>query len=155
MILFKDVKQGYPIIILDKENFKLSFSKVISVGFSRYDSKTNQNVIDIVLELDGKNANYVIPDNLSVAYFNNMNTVLSTEREVIINEITSARNNAERILQSVPHQEEVLKKSEALLEELNPSIKKDRETEERFNKIESVLSELTQSMNSLVKELKG
>lgn len=157
-MLFKDVKQNYPIYILDKQSLTYKQGKATAVGFPRYDttngrSGSNAMLIDITIETDGKTATYAIPENLDVTYAGNI--VLSTDRDGLSREIESMKSTAEQIIASVHRQEEILEKSTALLSEINPVYKERKETEERFNKIECSVSEMKDMLSSFIKEFKG
>ena len=70
-MLFKDIKQNYPIYILDKQELTVSQGKVLSIGFPRMDVMSKpanpintQMVIDITIDNCGKSATYTIPEGL-------------------------------------------------------------------------------------------
>lgn len=166
-MLFKDIKQNYPVFILDKQELKVSQGKVVSAAFPRIDmnagvkpgnvSPTNptgaQMVVDITIEADGKTATYTIPENLAITYAGNI--VLSTDRDGLVREIEAMKNAAEQILSTVDHQKAIVEKSSALLAELNPIYKEKIETEERFGKIENSVSELKDMLSNFIKEFKS
>lgn len=173
-MLFKDIKQNYPVFILDKQELKVIQGKVVSTAFPRIDiaggtkpvniSPTNptgaQMVVDITIEADGKTATYAIPENLAVTYAGNI--VLSTDRDGLVREIEAMKNAAEQILSSVDHQKAIVEKSSTLLAELNPVYRERIKTEERFGKIEGSVAEMKDSvaeikevLTSFIKELKG
>ena len=80
---FKDLKQNYPVYILDKQNLTLIQGKAVSVGFPRMElnpaAGKSGMVVDVSIEAGGKTANYVIPETLSVTYAGNL--VLSVDRQ--------------------------------------------------------------------------
>lgn len=71
-MLFKDIKQNYPVYILNKQDLSLIQGKAVQVPFPRIEmnQKTGKTemVIDITIEANGKTATYIIPENLSVTY---------------------------------------------------------------------------------------
>lgn len=77
-MIFKDIKQNYPVYILDKQELTISQGKVLSVGFPRTDLLQRpttipaQTVIDITIENGDKQATYTIPENLSITYAGNV-----------------------------------------------------------------------------------
>jgi hypothetical protein len=77
---FKDVKQNYPVYILDKQNVTYKQGKVTSVSFPHIDNTNpmamGKTVVDVAIEADGKTATYAIPDSMSIAYAGDL--VLST-----------------------------------------------------------------------------
>ena len=156
-MLFKDIKQNYPVYILDKQDLSLTQGKVTAIGFPRLDMnpKTGKSdmVVDVTIDANGKVGTYTIPDSLSITYAGNL--VLSTDKMGLAGEIESMKTTAEQVIASVDRQKEILQKASSLLAELNPAYKERQETEQRFNKIEGSISRIEEMMANLVKELKG
>lgn len=139
---FKELKQGYPVYILDKEKLAVKQGKVINASFPRIDTQPSgrQMVVDITLEVNGMNAVYTMPEDSAVVYANNL--VLSTDQHCLSVEVEKMKSDAERILSTVDKQKEIVEVSDDLLAQLNPSFKEKREVEQRFEKIESRLDKL-------------
>ena len=99
---FKDLKQNYPVFILDKQDLTLIQGKVVSAGFPRMEMNPAAGksgmVVDVSIEADGKTANYVIPENLSVTYAGNL--VLSVDRQGLAGEVEAMKAAAEQPLSS-------------------------------------------------------
>lgn len=155
-MVFKEVKQNYEIHILDKENVKHMKGKVISVSFPRMMMMQNggtQQVIDVTIECDDKTATYSIPEHLSVTYAGNY--VLATSLDYLIKEIESIKNSAQQMIDSIDKQKDVVEKSSKLLIELNPSFREKKEIEDRFNKIESNVSEMKNMLSNFIHEFKN
>ena len=152
-MLFKDVKQNYPVYVLDKQELTISQGKVQSVGFPRMDmlhSNASSLVVDITIEVDNKTATYTIPENLSITYAGNI--VLSTDKEGLTHEIEAMRNSAEQVINSVDKQKEILEKSTKLLSELNPVYKEKQEADMRFSSLESQIGEIKEMFANFVKQ---
>ena len=149
---FKDLKQNYPVYILDKQNLTLIQGKAVSVGFPRMElnpaAGKSGMVVDVSIEADGKTANYVIPESLSVTYAGNL--VLSVDRQGLAGEVESMKASAEQALSSVEHQRRIVEKSTELLAELNPAFREKQETEQRFDKIEASMNEVKQMLSRIV-----
>lgn len=162
-MLFKELKQNYPVYILDKQTVTFTQGKVISVSLPRMNvgngtmsmmptSSPTAMLVDVTIEADGRTATYSIPENLAVTYAGS--TVLSTDREGISREIEAMRATAEQVLSSVDRQKEILDKTQSLLAELNPAYKEKKETDERFNRIEGDVSEMKSMVRDLLNKLK-
>lgn len=152
-MLFKDVKQNYPVYILDKQELIISQGKVQSVGFPRMDIMSKvpngtQTVVDITIDNNGKTATYTIPENLSITYAGNI--VLSTDKEGLVHEVEAMKNSAEQILASVDKQKSILEKANTLLSDLNPVYREKKETDLRFSKIESSIGELKEMFSKFL-----
>ena len=154
-MLFKDIKQNYPVYILDKQEFCIIPGKATAVSFPRIEinQKTGRSemVVDITIEANGKTATYTIPENLSVTYAGNM--VLSTDKQSLTGEVEAMVANADQIIASVPHAKKIKDKAPAILADLNPVYKEKQETEQRFGKIEGSISEMKGLMQSQQKML--
>lgn len=170
-MLFKDIKQNYPIYILDKQNVRVIQGKVLSTTFPHADmdkSKLgiaqmplgtpylpNQSpmVVDVTIEAEGKTATYSIPENVAIAYAGML--VLATEREGIAKELEALKVNAEQVIASVNYQQQVVDKATALLAELDPHYKEQAATEARFSKMESDMSELKTMFANFITKQEG
>lgn len=154
MLLFKDIKQNYPVYILDKQEFCIIQGKATAVSFPRVEmnQKTNkaEMVVDVTVEADGKTATYTIPDNLSVTYAGNL--VLSTEKPGLTGEVEALKAGAEQVIASVPQAQKIIDRASSVLAELNPIYKEKQETEQRFGKIETSISELKEMMQGFIKK---
>ena len=139
---FKELKQGYPVYILDKEKLTVKQGKVVNASFPRIDAQPTgrQMVVDVTLDLDGKNAVYTMPEDSAIVYANNL--VLSTDQHCLSVEVEKMKADAERILSTIETQREIVRVADDLLTQLNPSLKEKRETEQRFEQIESRLDKL-------------
>ena len=149
---FKDLKQNYPVYILDKQTLTLTQGKAVAVGFPRMEMSPAAGksgmVVDVSIVADGKTANYVIPENLSVTYAGNL--VLSVDRQGLAGEVESMKVTAEQAIASVEQQKQILEKSTTLLAELNPTYREKQETEQRFSKIEASMGELKDMLSRLL-----
>lgn len=164
MLQFKDIKQNYPVYIFDKQELTYVQGKVISVTFPRFDMNAgkmsipgqmpipgqSQMVVDVTIEANDKTATYVIPENLSLTGSGNL--IISTEKEILIKEIEAIKTSSEQALSSMDYHKKVVEKTTSLLSELNPVYKKEKETEERFNKIEDSVSRMEKMMTKFFEE---
>lgn len=147
-MLFKDMKQNYPVFILNKEEMTVVEGKVKTVSFPRMDTNRGitQMVVDVEIEADGKTATYAIPENLSVTYAGNL--VLSTDGEGLLREIEARQAAAEQILASVDKQQTIIERAKALRAEYNPVFKEKQETEKKFKEIDKSISEMKDLMKA-------
>lgn len=147
---FKELKQGYPVYILDKDKFCVKNGKVASVSFPRVDTMPTgrQMVVDVVLEVGGNSATYTMPEDAAVVYANNL--VLSTEQHCLALEVEKMKHESEQVLASVDRHKEIIDCADDLLAQLNPSFKEKRETEQRFEKIESHVSGMDSKLDRII-----
>lgn len=147
-MLFKEIKQNYPVYILDKQEFQIIQGKATAVSFPRVEmnQKTGRTemVVDVTVEANGKTATYSIPENLSVTFAGNL--VLSTDKQGLTGEVEAMVANADQILSSVPRAQKIKDTASAILADLNPVYKEKQETEKRFGKIEGSISDMKDMM---------
>ena len=154
---FRDIKQQSTVYILNKQDLTITQGIAVKVGFPRMhvNPKTNQTetVIDMDIDMGGKNGSYSIPEHLSVSYAGNL--VFSIDQDGLIREVESMRTTAKQVLDSVDYQKEVLAKADALLADLSPIHKERKETEQRFAKLESSVNEMKDMMSKFIQEFKS
>lgn len=157
-MLFKDLKIGYPVYIFHKDGEKrITQGKVTAISPSRLPQtpslQTMQMVVDVTIDDGGSSRTYAIPDNSSVTYSNGL--VLSTDREGVIREVEILRNQCADELSKIEEYRKSVSECEKILTEWNPVFREKRETEERFSKLETSMSDLKSMMSCLIKELRG
>ena len=113
MLLFKDIKQNYPVYILDTQEFSLIQGKATQVSFPRLEmnQKTGKTemVVDVTIEANGKMATYAIPESHSVTYAGHL--VLSTEKSGLTSEVEAQKANAEQVLASASKAQNIIDKA--------------------------------------------
>ena len=157
-MLFKDLKIGYPVYIFHKDGEKrITQGKVTAISPSRLPQtpslQTMQMVVDVTIDDGGSSRTYAIPDNTSVTYTNGL--VLSTDREGVIREVEILKNQCAEELAKIEEYRKSVSECEKILTEWNPAFREKRETEERFSKLETSMSDLKSMMSGLIKELRG
>lgn len=177
-MVFKDIKQNFPIYILDKSNVELTKGKVTGTTFPHLDTVQNnfgtpnngsygtvvpplnpnsnqRMVIDLTIEAKGRTATYTVSENASVNYAGNL--VIATDQQALVSEVEAIKNATEQAI--APERLEQLKqqheKSISLLAELNPAFKQQQEYDSRLNKMESSVEELKDMMKNFIKEFKS
>lgn len=140
------------------EEIKVGQGKVTAVSPPRLPQGANfqtmQMVVDVTIDESGVSRTYTIPDSLNITY-SGSDLVIATERDHILKEVEAMKAHSESVLAEIPFHNKSISQCSAILEEWNPQFKEKRETEERFNKIESSIGDLKGMLSDLVKELKG
>lgn len=147
---FKELKQGYPVHILDKDKLTIKQGKVQSVSFPRVDCMQGQRqmVVDLTVDCNGATATYTMPEDSSLVYANNL--VISTGTQGIVVEVEKMKIDAEQVLASVEHQQEIVDVADELLSKLNPTFKEKRETEQRFLQIEGRMNDVDSKLGQIL-----
>lgn len=155
MLLFKDIKQNYPVYILDKQNISLIEGKVTQVSFPHLDSRntygTSHMVVDVTITAGDKVATYTIPEHLSITEAG-PSIVLSTEKENLGHELEAMKNSALQIIASVDRQKEIVEKADLLLRDLNPVFKDKALYEERFRNLETGMCDIKELLKKFIRD---
>lgn len=146
MLQFRDLKVGYPIFIFDRQKIELSNGSVVERGFPRYDTLVKQNVIDLVIDCNGKKGNYTVPDSAMVT--DNESIVIATETSAVTRYVQNIIEDAEQVINSVEQKQKDLAKAKELLPKLDPAYKQKFETEKRFQSIESTMADMRDIMKN-------
>lgn len=153
MLQFRDVKQGYPVYILDRQKFEVRQGKVASAGFPRLENNPATGRTEMVVDVsvdggDGRTASYVIPEALSVTYAGDL--VVSTERGGLVGEVEAMVSEAKKALSMADRHRAVVDKAPELLAELDAEHRAARETDRRLSALEGTLDELREMMRRMV-----
>lgn len=147
---FKELKQGYPIHILDKDSLTVRTGRVQSVSFPRPDISQAQRhmVVDVTVESDAHTATYTMPEDSTTVYAGNL--VLATHPQGLTAEVEKMKSEAEQVLASVDRQKQVVATADELLAQLNPTLREKRETEQRFQQIEGRMNGVNDKLDRLI-----
>ena len=157
MIPFRDIKQNYPIHILDKQEFEIHTGKATAVSFPKLEINPEtgkpEMMVSVTIEAGGKTATYAIPENLSVSFAGNL--VFATEKHLLLNEAKAVKANAEQIIAAAPKAQKIIDKASTIFAELDSTFKERQETEQRFSKIEGSISEMKEMMTNFIKKFES
>ena len=165
--MFKDLKQGFQVSLLDKsgEFPQYHIGTIVGVSEPRIDQMKQppfgqpmsyaDRVIDLTVEFDGKTQTYTVPEQSNLASVAAL--TLSCTMEPIANELRAILKHSEGIVQSAPHHEEVIVKVKSILEELQPApadSKRLAQLEGKMDKMEGLLEKLV-ALNMPKSKTKG
>lgn len=140
---FKDLKIGQTLFLFDKNTMSVKKSAITHVTSAHVESQANsltQLVVDITVNTDGKPVTYVVPDTAVISYCGN--TMISSDKDCIINEIKSMKVQNEQIVASVDKCKEIIGQCDNLISELDDAFREKKENDERLNKLESMMQTL-------------
>ena len=147
-MLLKDCQKGYPIFILNRNEIAACQGKIIDVSRPHFDSRNPTNtgmVIDVTVEIDGKQTSFVMSENANIAYTDNL--VISCDRTDIMREVEAICSRNEEELKQTAVREQTVQKCKAILEEWNPAIRQQREADERMTKMEKEMGQMRTDVN--------
>lgn len=149
---FKELKQGYNIYILDKDDMCVKQAKVVSVSTPHIDKKTFEIgaslVVDVVLDVEGVVGTYTFKEDTETGYV--QSTVITTDKQAVIREVEVIKTQSEEALSQVDVHKDRLQKCNDILAEYNPAIKEKKEIDERFGKLEGSIDELKSMLSGLL-----
>lgn len=153
MLTFKEAKANNPVYVLDKDTLSFLTCNIIAIKPGKLNSNNPGGMyMDVTLEINGVQNIYSIPDNLSITYTGNKGqVVISLEKSLLTHDLESCISERERILNSVDLYKTQIETARNLLMEVNPIFKEKQQTEARFSKLESDMSEIKQLLEQLVK----
>lgn len=149
---FKELKQGYSVYILDKDQMCVKQGKVVSVSAPHIDKKGFDLgvalVVDVVLDIDGAVATYTFKEDTETGYV--QSTVITTDKSNIVREVDAIKSQSEEALSQVDTLKDRLQKCNEILVDLNPAIKEKQAIDERFGKLENSMDELKSMISGLL-----
>lgn len=161
-MLFKDLKPGYPVYILErKDGMKAVQGRTVNVtppyfpqiSAGQMPSQTTmQRMVDVTVETEGRTNTYAIPETLSVTYAGD--TVLSTDREGVLREVESVKSRNDEELRLVEKRREENIQCERILEEWNPAFAEKKEQEKRIVGIENEVKGMKKMLSEFINEFK-
>lgn len=154
-MLFKDLKPGNELYILDKEKVEVQKGTVNNITPPHVSTQPGVlgMFVDVSVNVGGTPKLYVLNENGVTAYAeNNNNTVITTDVNNILNEIKGIKIQTENILKNIDKYKENVQKCDSLLAELDPVFKKEQANELRFSKLEEAVANQSKT-NSEIKEM--
>ena len=143
--MFSALNQGSIIYILDKtERPKFKVGEIVSISQPKVDyNSTGQfgqyqaTTVDIKVNIDGNIYEYnSIPSSYSVITYNNGKITLSETKQGLQSEVESILQNSKQIVDKINVYKQNITDCENILKELNPQFAKDKERDERLNRLE-------------------
>lgn len=155
-MLFKDVKAGYPIYVLDRNVVALKMGKVKRVGMSRMENKIGspmEMVVDIDVEINGETKQLTFKDSCETDYRQGL--LVSTTKDAVIREVDAIKANAEESLSKTDDYKNIIVNCDNVLSELRPEEKEKKIFEDRLSSVEGSTKRIESVLAELVKELRG
>lgn len=150
---FKDIKQGYPIYILDKKNVEVKQVKASNNSSLPHADAKFGGIGNLVVDISTDDGStYVMMADADVAYPDGM--VVSTEVSYILRELNAMRSTSEQAVRDVPMHEQCIEKCNKAIAELDPAQKEKQQTEARFKQIEQAQTAMQQGMDQLIEMMK-
>lgn len=144
--MFQGLRQGSILYILEKSDRPtLKEGQVTEVGkqqtkYGQYipGQAYGQNVettVDVVVKVGDETINLEkLPALLSIT--DHKGVVVSESRDAMINEVAGMLRASTQVIESVPYHQGVIERCEEMMLRLNPSLKKEKEQEQKISSLE-------------------
>lgn len=153
-MIFKELKKGLPVYILNKNTLEYSQGKVVQDATpQRMNPTFGQGLLtDVSIEAGGITKIWTLPADQKVAEMqSDSDTIIAIDKSTILAMVKSIHGECESYLEGVPHYEEKLEKAKGLIIELDQTYKQQQQTEERFTKIEQSIEGINSSLALILK----
>lgn len=157
--MFQANRQGNLFYILEKgEELKLKIGQVVSVSNPqpKYGSQfsvpafgQSEMTVDVRVKVDDDTMDFK-QLNASSSIANSGNVVVSDSKEAMSAEVEGLLRTSKGILDSIPYHEKMLVSCDAILRDLNPSFKKEKEQEEKMSMLEGEVSGIKDTLNEMM-----
>lgn len=155
--MFSNLSQNSILYVLDLNNSpKILSGPVERVSLPRPKYNTfNPNmemVIDIFATINGERREFKGVPNASIANFGDNAFVLAESKETLNSYINSMLQNSQSIINSVEKHKKLITNYEEALQELNPSLKADKEKDKAIQTLQDQVAELKGMLLAMTKK---
>lgn len=157
--MFQGLRQGSILYILDK-NDKPTLREGQVTGISNPQTKYGQyspgqvygqsveTTVDVTVKIGDEIVNLEkLPALLSIA--DHKGVVVSESKDAMINEVAGMLRASTQIIESVPYHEGVKESCEEIMLRLNPSLKKEKDQEQKINSLEQEITGMKSTLNEI------
>lgn len=153
--MFSNLSQNSILYVLDLNNSPKVLSgpvERVSVPRPKYNTfnPNMEMIVDIIATIGGERREFKGIPNGSIANFGNDAFILAENKEVLNSYINSMLQNSKTILESVDKHQKLVMDYEEALQELNPSLKADKEKDKAIQSLQEQVLSLQQGMQQLI-----
>lgn len=112
---------------------------------------TMEMVVDIFATINGERREFKGVPNTSIAEYGNDSFVLAENKEALNSYINAMLQNSKSIINSVDRHQKLIDSYEEALQELDPTIKADKEKDKAIQSLQDQVSELKQMLIMMTK----
>ena len=159
--MFQGIRQGNLFYILEKgDELKLRIGQVVGVSnpqpkYGQFNTPTfgqPEMAVDVRVKVDDETMDFKqLNANASIA--NSGNVVVSDSKEAMSAEVEGLLRTSKGILDSIPYHEKVIVSCDAILRDLNPTFKKEKEQEEKMTMLEGEVMGIKDTLGEMMNML--
>ena len=145
-MLFKELKNGYPLYILNSQTAEVGTGTVTYVGQPHVtqDKKKLYNgqmmmVIDVTANFGGKAKTIELQDSISQTMSDDGLLLITPNKEDVLNGMRMLQTRSEEALRLVPMHEEIVKKCSSWLQENDPVYQQSAAYEKRLGEMQMLI----------------
>jgi len=156
--MFSNLSQNSILYILDlTSNPKILSGPIerVSIPRPKYNSfnPTLETVVDVIAVINGERREFKGIPNGAIANFGNDAFILAESKEALNSYINAMLQNSRSILESVDKHKKLVMDYEEALQELNPSLKADREKDKAIQDLQGQVKTLQDNIQQLLARL--
>lgn len=154
MLVFKELKKGFPVFILNKETLLYQQGKVTQDATPpRMNTVFGQPmIVDVSLESEGQVKIWTLPADQSLAEMqSDANIVIATDKAALVTILKSIESECTTYLEGVDGRKQKLEAAKNLIAELDVVYKQQQQTEERFVRIEQSIGGIESTLSKILK----
>lgn len=157
--MFQAVRQGNLFYILEKgDELKLKIGQVVSASnpqpkYGQFNTPAfggqPEMTVDVRVKVDEETMDFKqLSASASIA--NSGNVVVSDSKDAMSSEVEGLLRTSKGILDSIPYHEKMLVSCDAILRDLNPTFKKEKEQEEKMTMLEGEVIGIKDTLNEMM-----
>lgn len=156
--MFQAMTQGATLFILHKNEPKVEVGRVVSVNTHLPQYNPNQPqamfngmVTDLTVSVGSETIPFLgLPASASTANFADKGLFISEDQGLVVNEITTLRDNSKRIIDSYETNKDLFEKYEALLISMNPDKQREVKSAKELAALKDELSEMKRMLSAIL-----
>lgn len=158
--MFSNLSQNSILYILDlNSNPKILSGPVerVSVPRPKYNNfnPTLEMIVDVIATINGERREFKGIPNGAIANFGTDAFILAESKEALNSYINAMLQNSRSILESVDKHKKLVMDYEEALQELNPSLKADKEKDKAIQDLQGQVNSLQESIQQLLAKMNG
>ena len=143
---FKELKQGYPLYVLNVNTMEVGTGTVTFVGQPHVTQDKQkiakgqlQMVIDVTATFGNQSQTIELTDSLSSTMSNDGTLLITPNQEDIANGVRMVKTRCEEYIRNEQHYKELIKKCDALLPQVDPLYRQSIDNEARFTGMQATI----------------
>lgn len=158
--MFSNLSQNSILYVLDLNNSPKILSgpvERVSVPRPKYNNfnPTLEMIVDVVATINGERREFKGIPNGAIANFGTDAFILAESKEALNSYINAMLQNSRSVLESVDKHKKLVMDYEEALQELNPSLKADKEKDKAIQDLQGQVSSLKESIQQLLARMSG